>query len=52
MASLYSTNKFLKTIIGLFHSVIEETTPQMRSFLITILTKSVARLMPFVEQPV
>ena len=52
MAELHSTNDFLKTIISLFHNVIEETPAQMRSFLITILIKSVSRLMPFVENPV
>lgn len=46
-ASLVTTNQFLKIIISLFHSVIEETVAQLRTFLITILTKSVTRLMPF-----
>ena len=52
MASLENTNVFIKTIISLLHNVIEETTPNLRSFLITILTKSVARLMPYCDDPI
>lgn len=52
MATLRSTNEFLADILGLFHSVIEETDPGLRMFLITILTKSVSRLMPFCEDHV
>ncbi len=49
MAKQSTTNDFIKTIISLFHTVIEETLPQNRKFLITILLKSMIRMLPFIE---
>lgn len=49
VAKQSTTNEFLRTIISLFHTVIEETLVGNRRFLITILLKSMIRMLPFIE---
>lgn len=52
VAKQSTTNEFLRTIISLFHTVIEETLVGNRRFLITILLKSMIRMLPFIEDGV
>jgi hypothetical protein len=49
MAQKCTNNEFLKTIIGLYHCVIEESEEVDRKLLLTILAKSMVRIMPYVE---
>jgi hypothetical protein len=51
IAGQKTINLFLRTIVGLVHSVVEETAPVNRAFLITILLKSMVRIVRFVEDP-
>ena len=43
-----TNNEFLKIIIGLYHCVIEESEEGDRKMLLTILNKSIVRIMPYV----
>lgn len=52
VAKQSTTNEFLRTIISLFHTVIEEILVGNRRFLITILLKSMIRMLPFIEDGV
>jgi hypothetical protein len=49
MAQMCTNNEFLKIIIGLYHCVIEESEEGDRKMLLTILNKSIVRIMPYVE---
>ena len=51
MAQRCTNNEFLKIIISFYGSIIEQTEQNERRLLLTIITKSMTRIMPFVEDP-